>query len=94
VSEAVAEVPEPIKLREFFSEKLQEGFNNQSAGLGAQIVTDWIVLAEVHGVNGPVLRLIDGGQPMWRTAGLLKFGLMDLQTDVLLLNGSEDEDDE
>lgn len=85
--------PEPQKLRDFFAEKLEEGFNNQSAGLGAQLVTDWIVLAEVHGANGPVLRLIDGGQPMWRTTGLLKFGLMDLQVDMALMNGgTEDED--
>lgn len=87
------ETPGPTKLRDFFAEKLQEGFNEQSAGIGAQIVTDWLVIAEVHGTNGPVLRLIDGGQPMWRTTGLLKFGLMDLEADMLLMNASEEDDD-
>lgn len=88
-----SETPGPQKLRDFFADKLQEGFNEQSAGIGAQIVTDWVVIAEVHGTNGALLRLIDGGQPMWRTTGLLKFGLMDLESDMLLMNAA-DEDDE
>jgi hypothetical protein len=87
------EKPAPQKLREFLADRLQEGFNEQSAGLGAQIVTDWLVIAEVHGGNGPVLRLIDSGLPLWRNVGLLKFALMDAGNDMMLMDSHSDEED-
>jgi hypothetical protein len=83
----------PPQLQVFLEEKLQEGFNSVSAGIGAQIVTDWLVIAEVHNSDGPVLRLIDSGMPLWRQVGLLKFALMDAEQDLLALNSHSDGDD-
>jgi hypothetical protein len=93
MSDESTETP-PKKLQSFLEEKLQEGFNQASAGIGAQIVTDWLVIAEVHNSDGPVLRLIDSGMPLWRQVGLLKFALMDAEQDLLALNTHHDDDEE
>lgn len=85
------EQPSPLQLREHVGNALQEGFNQQDAGLGAHIVTDWFVVAEVHTGSGPILRLIDSGLPLWRAVGLLKFALLDAHNDMMILD-ARDED--
>lgn len=87
------ETPEPIKLRSFFEEMLQQGFNEKSAGIGAQIVTDWIVVAEVNNGETQMLRIVDSGLPLWRSMGLLRFALQDADNDLLILNSQEDDVD-
>lgn len=80
-------------IRDFFQEQLEKGFNEQAGGMGASILTDWVVVAEVHAGSGPVLRLVDSGLPLWRAVGLLKFALMDAEQDMLILNSHEDDED-
>lgn len=94
IAEPNEEKPGPLKLREFISEKLQEGFSVQSGGIGAQIVTDWILVAEVHNGDGPVLRLVDSGLPLWRNVGLLQFALMDAEQDMFAYNARDEDDDD
>jgi hypothetical protein len=91
-TESPDEKPAPLKLREFLGEMIQKAFSEQSAGLGAQIVTDWTLVAEVNNGEHPMLRLVDSGLPLWRNVGLLKFSLMDAEQDLMILNAAEDDD--
>ena len=67
--EEKAETPE-VDIAELVREKLQEILNENSS-IGAQVVTDFVLVAEVHTGESPYLRIIDSDLPPWRRHGLL-----------------------
>ena len=75
-------------------ESLQDIFNEHDASLGAHIVGDWFVIAEVHTADsdGPTLRILSKkGMPVWRKQGMLAFALGDVANDVLLYRMEDEE---
>jgi hypothetical protein len=86
------ETPKP-KLRDLFGDALQEGFNSVDAGMGANYLGDWFVVAEVHTAEGPVLRMVDSGLTGWRKVGMLEFARMDTGLDMLVYTQSQEVDE-
>lgn len=66
-------------------ESLQKALSEHAGDIGANLLGDWMVIAEVHTADGAVLRLINAETtPLWRQLGLLKFASSDLEDDMLV----------
>lgn len=65
---------------------LQRAINDRPQDLGAQIVGDWFIVAEVSAANRerPVLRMFDSDLPSWRRDGLLRGALKEFDQQELL----------
>ena len=87
----MAEEPAAIEqpnLTELVHDALSAAFNTAQAELGAQIVGDWFLVAEVHTGEGVVLRMAQSDRlPAWRSVGLLGFAMEDLKQDIMMVNG-------
>lgn len=87
MAEEPAVVEQP-NLTELVQEALTAAFNTAQAELGAQLVGDWVFVAEVHTGDGTYLRTGSSESlPTWRRMGLLTFAAEDLKQDLLIANG-------
>jgi hypothetical protein len=74
---------------------LQDKFNSVDKDLGPQIVGDWLLVAEVVTSDGRRgLRIFDSDLPIWRKLGLVTFLQQDAQTEGVVCNILDDEDDD
>lgn len=81
---------DPQNVCGILDEALAKVLGENDADIGAQILGDWIVIAEVHAEEGPVLRLLTNEKtPLWRQQGLLTFAAKDLTHDMLLFRLKE-----
>lgn len=89
--------PEPThkNLTEAVDRALQAAFSENDADLGAQFLGDWIVVAEVHTTDGPILRIVNNNDtPLWRQQGMLRFAADDLTHDILVYRLVRHEEDD
>lgn len=74
---------------------LQERFNAVHNGMGAHVVGDWLLMAEVVQADGSrALRILDSDLPIWRRLGLLEFLKQDAQTEGFIVNMTDRGDDD
>lgn len=73
---------------------LQDRFNRRDRDLGPQVVGDWLLVAECVTADGARgLRILDSDLPLWRKLGLLEFLKQDAQTEAVMSNILDDEED-
>jgi hypothetical protein len=83
---------EPIDTKAPITERLAEmlhrALNDRPDDIGPQVVTKWVVVAEVQGVNrdSPTLRWIDSDLSGWEVKGLLTEVMDDIRESRILFS--------
>jgi hypothetical protein len=76
-------------------EFLRVAFNENDLGMGPQVVTKWIVIAEVGFGAGRILRMVDSNLMPWEGKGILEHtrGWFDSDAEYTSIDDDEDEED-
>jgi hypothetical protein len=82
-SDGEEQVNTKAKIQDRLADMLHRAFNDQPIHLGAQVITKWIVIAEVQGTNtvGPGLRWVDSDMSEWDRLGMLQYVLDEEKAD-------------
>jgi hypothetical protein len=102
-ADAPADGEEPIDtetpIMDRLADMLHRAFNDKPSDIGPQVITKWIVVAEVQGVEReePTLRWVDSDLASWTIKGMLQEVADDLIERRLLYSIAsivDDEDDD